>query len=82
MVGKRLLRPFVPSQFHPVPFMLIFFLARTGIENDEPVGKNDGSAQGKQYFSCKPKYGSFIRPERVDIGDYPVLNDLQDMEEI
>ncbi|KAF8426658.1 CAP Gly-rich domain-containing protein [Tirmania nivea] len=53
-----------------------------GIENDEPVGKNDGSVSGERYFTCKPKHGSFIRPDRVDIGDYPVLNDLEDMEEI
>ena len=54
----------------------------TGIENDEPVGKNDGSVSGERYFACKPKHGSFIRPDRVDIGDYLVLNDLEDMEEI
>ncbi|KAF8477273.1 CAP Gly-rich domain-containing protein [Kalaharituber pfeilii] len=53
-----------------------------GIENDEPVGKNDGSISGHRYFHCKPKHGSFIRPDRVDIGDYPVLNFLEDMEEI
>ena len=28
---------------------------RIGVELDEEVGKNDGSAFGKYYFKCKPK---------------------------
>ncbi|PSR82188.1 hypothetical protein PHLCEN_2v6111 [Hermanssonia centrifuga] len=43
-----------------------------GIEYDEPMGKNDGSVQGVQYFSCKPNFGVFVRPDRVQIGDFPV----------
>lgn len=36
-----------------------------GIEFDSPVGKNDGSYDGKQYFSCPPKHGSFFNPEKL-----------------
>ena len=55
-----------------------------GIKLDEPVGRNDGSLNGKRYWGKDgdAKFGVFVRPERVDIGDFPVLDDLEDMEEI
>lgn len=53
-----------------------------GFEADEPTGKNDGSVGGKSYFSCNQKHGSFIRPDRVEMGDFPELNDLEDLEEM
>ncbi|CAO1627280.1 unnamed protein product [Parajaminaea phylloscopi] len=42
-----------------------------GVEFDEPVGKNDGSVQGKRYFDCKPRHGGFVRADKIQVGDYP-----------
>jgi tubulin-specific chaperone B len=42
-----------------------------GIEYDEPLGKNNGTVQGVEYFKCGPNYGAFVRPTRVTVGDFP-----------
>ncbi|KAI0130603.1 CAP Gly-rich domain-containing protein [Daldinia grandis] len=58
--------------------------AWVGVQLDEPVGKNDGSIGGTRYWGTEStlKHGVFVRPERVEVGEWPVLNDLEDMEEI
>ena len=58
--------------------------AWVGVHLDEPVGKNDGSIGGTRYWGdhSEVKHGVFVRPDRIEIGDWPVLNDLEEMEEI
>lgn len=52
-----------------------------GVQYDEPVGKNDGTVKGKRFFECPPKYGGFLRPDKLQVGDYPELDDLFDDDE-
>ena len=56
-----------------------------GVALDEPFGKNNGSVNGESYFHCMDNHGVLVRPERIDVGDYPELGleeEDPDMEEI
>ncbi|KCV67878.1 hypothetical protein H696_05607 [Fonticula alba] len=47
-----------------------------GVKLDLPFGKNDGSVDGQRYFTCLPKYGMFVRPDRLEVGDFEPAFDL------
>ena len=49
-----------------------------GIVLDEPTGDSDGTVKGKQYFECPqgPKFGVFVRPKDILVGDSPPANDF------
>lgn len=55
-----------------------------GVEFDEPLGHNDGTVKGRTIFTCGPGYGAFVRGKNVTVGDFPVrdiFDELNDDEE-
>ncbi len=38
----------------------------------------DFSVDGKKYFECLDKYGAFVRPSSVTVGDFPEV-DLEEL---
>lgn len=59
-----------------------------GVELEEPVGKNDGSVDGKRYFDCVFGHGIFVRESKARVADVvggskqTVTADSQDLHQL
>ncbi|TDH73755.1 uncharacterized protein CCR75_003334 [Bremia lactucae] len=50
-----------------------------GVRLDKPLGKGDGSVQGKRYFDCKPLHGAIVPLNKINInGDFPVITNHEE----
>ena len=47
-----------------------------GVKLDEPTGDCDGKVKGKQFFDAGAKFGQFVRPEDLNVGDYPEIDEF------
>ena len=36
----------------------------------------------KAYFDCPPKFGIFVRPDELKVGDYPELDEFDEDEDM
>lgn len=53
-----------------------------GVVLDEPFGMCDGTAfPGERHFQCNAKYGLYVRPQAITVGDFPELG-IEDLDEI
>ena len=53
-----------------MPCLLFTFLSTgkwIGVILDEAKGKNNGTVQGKTYFSCADEHGIFVRQSQASI---------------
>ena len=54
---------YLSHQFPPV--LAVFHYP--GLILEVAQGKNDGSVQGKSYFSCAENHGMFVRPTQIKV---------------
>ncbi len=45
-----------------------------GVKLDEPYGNSDGMVNGVKYFEAADKYATFVRPNTLEVGDFPELD--------
>ncbi|KAK5108926.1 hypothetical protein LTR62_007728 [Meristemomyces frigidus] len=53
-------------------------LVWVGVRLDEPSGRNDGVVMGERYFEAKAGCGVFVKGERVEVGEFGVLDEFAD----
>ena len=50
-----------------------------GIRLDEPTGDEySGKVKQKVYFECSNKFGLFVRPADIKVGDYPERDEFDE----
>ncbi len=53
-----------------------------GIALDDPEGDSDGMVLGKKIYECPgPKFGIFVRPIDAKYGDFPPVDDFDELED-
>eukprot|EP00349_Pseudokeronopsis_sp_Brazil_P008271 CAMPEP_0202971322 /NCGR_PEP_ID=MMETSP1396-20130829/26036_1 /ASSEMBLY_ACC=CAM_ASM_000872 /TAXON_ID= /ORGANISM="Pseudokeronopsis sp., Strain Brazil" /LENGTH=317 /DNA_ID=CAMNT_0049700581 /DNA_START=35 /DNA_END=988 /DNA_ORIENTATION=- len=52
-----------------------------GVEFDEPMGHNNGTVKNREIFACAPGFGAFVRGKNVSVGDYPVRDIFDELDE-
>ena len=55
-----------------------------GVQLDEPTGDTNGTVKGKEYFKTtdgSPKFGIFVRPKDLQIGNFPPVDDFDEDED-
>jgi dynactin 1 len=62
---KAVVRFYGPTEFMPGTDWV-------GVELESPTGKNNGTVQGVQYFTCRDKYGMFVKPSMPRLIERPV----------
>jgi tubulin-folding cofactor B len=45
-----------------------------GVKLDEPYGNSSGTIKGVKYFDAPDKYATFVRPDKLEVGDFPELD--------
>ncbi len=45
-----------------------------GVKLDQPYGDGNGVVKGVKYFQAMDKYATFVRPNTIEIGDFPELD--------
>ena len=51
-----------------------------GVRLDEPTGDSNGTVRGTPYFEAGDKCATFVRPDELQVGDFPE-RDIFDEEE-
>ena len=52
-----------------------------GVQLDEPTGDSNGTYKNHQYFEAGDKCGTFVRPNELQVGDFPELDIFDEMED-
>ena len=52
-----------------------------GVLLDEPTGESDGKIKTKQYFEAGAKCATFVRPNDLQVGDFPEIDPFDELED-